>query len=134
MAMACSAAFLLSSNPSLLLAKSSSLTAALAPVSVPSAQNLTVPKSFNGLRRSFQPRSSRLVGGPKSSRRSFIVNAVSEVRFYRFSRFSIRSCLGLFDLKREQFVLFLKFLKLLVAERAAVGWESSARFRGRSSF
>ncbi|KAM0939776.1 putative thioredoxin-dependent peroxiredoxin [Dioscorea sansibarensis] len=39
------------------------------------SQTLAVPKSFTGLRRSFSPLSSRVVSAPRSSRRSFVVNA-----------------------------------------------------------
>lgn len=76
--MACSTNSLVSSSSTFFAAKSSSPMAALTPVSVPLSQTLAVPKSFIGLRRSFQPLSSRAVAIPNFSKRSFAVKASLE--------------------------------------------------------
>ncbi|KAE8098626.1 hypothetical protein FH972_016671 [Carpinus fangiana] len=78
--MACSAAStaLLSSNPG---AFSTKAAAPMASISKPFSQTLTIPKSFNGLRRPIQshaPRSLSLSRGSQS-RRSFVVRASSEL-------------------------------------------------------
>ncbi|OVA07116.1 Alkyl hydroperoxide reductase subunit C/ Thiol specific antioxidant [Macleaya cordata] len=53
--------------------------ASLSP-SKPFSQTLTIPKSFNGLRKSFQSRASRPISTHQSSsRRSLVVNASSEL-------------------------------------------------------
>ncbi|XP_068658813.1 2-Cys peroxiredoxin BAS1, chloroplastic-like [Aristolochia californica] len=73
----CTSPALLSSNPSSFSCKSAASMASLPP---PQAfcQTLTVPRSFNCLRRStsFQPsRAARPITAPKCSRRNFVVNA-----------------------------------------------------------
>ncbi|XP_022940528.1 2-Cys peroxiredoxin BAS1, chloroplastic [Cucurbita moschata] len=79
--MACSAATatataLFSSNPSAFPAKSNAPTA-----SAPSSRNLALPKSFVGLRKSFQPSAPRSISSSRGarSRRSFAVRASSEL-------------------------------------------------------
>jgi len=77
--MACSAASTaLSSNPG---AFSTKAAAPMASISKPFSQTLTIPKSFNGLRRPIQshaPRSLSLSRG-SHSRRSFVVRASTEL-------------------------------------------------------
>ncbi|XP_043725155.1 2-Cys peroxiredoxin BAS1, chloroplastic [Telopea speciosissima] len=74
--MACSApSAILSSNPGSFSCKSAKPMASMVP-SKPFSQTLTIPKSFNGLRRPFQSRVSRPISTSRSSsRRSFFVNA-----------------------------------------------------------
>ncbi|KAF8397961.1 hypothetical protein HHK36_016887 [Tetracentron sinense] len=74
--MACSApSTILSSNPRAFPCKSATPMASLAP-SKPFSQSLTIPKSFNGLRKPFQSRVSRPISTRgSSSRRGFVVRA-----------------------------------------------------------
>ncbi|XP_072950201.1 2-Cys peroxiredoxin BAS1, chloroplastic [Typha angustifolia] len=78
--MACSVPSIISSsNPRLSFSsKSSSPMACFFPAPSPLVKTLAIPKSFHGLRRGFQPASSRAVSSTRSEKRSFVVKASSE--------------------------------------------------------
>ncbi|XP_008799686.1 2-Cys peroxiredoxin BAS1, chloroplastic [Phoenix dactylifera] len=75
--MACSVPSIVSSNPRVFPSKTLTPTASLPPAPGLLPKTLPVPKNFHGLRKSFHPRSAPMVSSPRSSRRSFVVNAVS---------------------------------------------------------
>ncbi|XP_077235646.1 2-Cys peroxiredoxin BAS1, chloroplastic-like [Tasmannia lanceolata] len=63
------------SSAPLLLSYNSATPMAYLPPPTAFSQTLTIPKSFDGLRKSFQPRATRPISARNSSRRIFSVNA-----------------------------------------------------------
>ncbi|KAK8928328.1 hypothetical protein KSP39_PZI017849 [Platanthera zijinensis] len=73
--MACLSTSMVSTSQSTLTSKSATPMASSYSPSKPLNRTLVIPRSFHGLRRSFQPRFHRLASAPRSSRRCFCVNA-----------------------------------------------------------